>query len=409
MEVEGNQLYTDKQILGVSGLEVGMPANQEVFEQAQRTLLRTGAFETVGFSYGPHPEGGGYALVFEVAEIRQVFPVDFLHIDAPEEDLRAWLRKAEPLFGDLVPGSKEMIGRYAAHVEDYLESIGKPEQIEGELTMDRPGETYLLLHPAGPLPVVAEVDFTNAEAIPVGELRRVMNNVATGTRFTEERVRALLDSSIRPLYEAQGYLRVSFPSIQAEASRRDVLGLDVTVEVEEGDTYNFGSVRVEGTASMNQRLQEFANLKSGELADFDRVRLAVERINADMREHGYMGVSTEVERDIRDDRKTVNLVLRVNPGPEYTLGKLTVEGLDLNGEAEVRRIWGLEEGAAFRSSYPDYFLKQVEEQGVFDHLREARSEISVNDETHTVDVTLIFNPEPAYRIPSTFDDPSTGN
>jgi len=405
MEVEGNQLYTDEQILGVSGLEIGMPGSQEVFEQAQRTLLRSGAFETVGYSYGPHPEGGGYAVVFEVAEIRQVFPVQFIHIDASEDELRAWLRDAEPLFGDMIPGSEEMIAHYADHIEEYLQSAGRPEKIEGEVTMDRPGESYLLFHPAGPLPVVAEVDFTGAEAIPAGELRRVIDNVAVGTRYTEDRVRLLLDSSIRPLYEAQGRLRVSFPSIRAEQSARDVLGMDVTVEVSEGGVFNFGSVRVEGTLSMNQRLEELAALNSGSLANFDRVRAAVERVNADMQEHGYMGASTEVERNINDDRGTVDLVLRVDPGPEYTFGRLVIKGLDLNGEAEIERIWGLERGEAFRSTYPDYFLQQVQEQGVFDYLRETRSEISVNDTTHTVDVTLIFNPEPEYRFPSSYEEP----
>lgn len=409
MEVEGNQLYTDEQILAVSGLEIGMPADQAVFEQAQRTLLRSGAFETVGFSYGPHPEGGGYALVFQVAEIRQVYPIDFIHIDAPEDELRAWLRDAEPMFGDLVPGTEEMLARYSRHIEEYLDSAGRPEKIEGEVTMDRPGETYLLFHPAGPLPVVAEVDFTGSELIPAGELRRVINNVAVGTRYTEDRVRLLLDSSIRPLYEAQGRLRVTFPDIRAEQSPSDVQGLNVTVTVSEGGVFNFGSVRVEGTQSMNQRLEEIAALNSGSLANFDIVRAAVVRINRDMHEHGYMGVSTEVERNIHDDRGTVDLVLRVDPGPEYTFGRLFIKGLDINGEAEIERIWGLEQGAAFRSSYPDYFLEQVQEQGVFDYLSDTRSEIEVNDAAHTVDVTLIFNPEPEGPLPSSYDDPLSGN
>jgi outer membrane protein assembly factor BamA len=222
-------------------------------------------------------------------------------------------------------------------------------------------------------------------------------------------MRLLLDSSIRPLYEAQGRLRVSFPSVKAEPSPREVQGLNVTVEVSEGPVFNFGSIRVEGTASMNQRLGEVAKLESGTLANFNQVRVAVERIDGEMRERGYMGVSTEVERNIRDDRGTVDLVLRVNPGPQYVFGRLTIEGLDINGEAEIRRIWGLEQGEPFRPSYPDYFLQQVQEQGVFDYLRETRSAISVDDATQTVDVTLIFNPEPEWRIPSTFDDPRSGN
>jgi len=409
LAVEGNQLYTEEQTLSASGLEIGMPAGQVVFEQAQRTLLRSGAFETVGFRYSPDASGEGYAVVLEVAEIQQVFPISFMNIEASEEDLRAWLRTAEPLFGDRIPGTRELMARYATHIEAYLESVGTPERIEGELTMDRPGEMYLLFHPIGAVPVVAEVDFTGNEAIPIGTLRRAINGAAVGSRFTDVRFRLLLDSSIRPLYEAQGRVRVAFPAVHSEQAPGDVRGLNITVEVSEGEPYNFGSILVEGTASMNQRLGALAALKSGELANFDQVRAAVERVNLDMRERGYMGVSTEVERNIHDDRKTVDLLLRVEPGPLYTFGKLVVEGLDIHGEAEVRRIWGLEQGVAFRSSYPDFFLKRVQELGVFDNLDETRSQLDVDDNTLTVDVTLLFDPEPERKLPSTFDDPRSGN
>ena len=57
---------------------------------------------------------------------------------------------------------------------------------------------------------------------------------------------------------------------------------------------------------------------------------------------------------------------------------------------------------------PEFYLKTITEQGVFDNLRETKSKLDVHDDTLTVDVTLIFNPEPKKKIPSTFDDPFGG-
>jgi hypothetical protein len=72
------------------------------------------------------------------------------------------------------------------------------------------------------------------------------------------------------------------------------------------------------------------------------------------------------------------------------MGKLTVVGLDLNGEAEIRRIWALKEGKPFNSEYPASFLGTIKEMGLFDNLGRTGSEIKKEERAHTADVTLTF-------------------
>jgi len=48
----------------------------------------------------------------------------------------------------------------------------------------------------------------------------------------------MLDASIRPIYDARGRVRVSFPKIETEKAK-DVEGLIVTVTVDEGDSYDW--------------------------------------------------------------------------------------------------------------------------------------------------------------------------
>jgi hypothetical protein len=76
------------------------------------------------------------------------------------------------------------------------------------------------------------------------------------------------------------------------------------------------------------------------------------------------------------------------------MGKLDVKGLDLNAEAEIRRLWNLKEGRPFNSSYPDYFLDQIRERGVFETLGRNRAETKLDEAAHTVDVTLHFGAPP---------------
>src|ERR1051325_9684288 len=77
LAVEGNQNYTADQILAVAGLKIGQPAGKEEFEAAQQRLEATGAFETVGYKFGPSVTSNGYAATIQVLEVEPIYPVRF--------------------------------------------------------------------------------------------------------------------------------------------------------------------------------------------------------------------------------------------------------------------------------------------------------------------------------------------
>jgi len=100
------------------------------------------------------------------------------------------------------------------------------------------------------------------------------------------------------------------------------------------------------------------------------------------------------ERRLDDAKKIADIDVRVDSGPQYLMGKLTITGLDLEGEAEIKRIWSLKEGSPFNPEYPDSFLKRVREDGIFDHLGKTDAETKIDAKTHVVAVTLSFSPDP---------------
>jgi outer membrane translocation and assembly module TamA len=103
-----------------------------------------------------------------------------------------------------------------------------------------------------------------------------------------------------------------------------------------------------------------------------------------------MRASIQAERHIDDKKKIVNLDLKPELGPQFLFGTLTIEGLDIHGEAAIKKMWGIKEGKPFDADYPDYFLAQIREQGLFDDLGKTRSASKVDEQTHLVDVTLNF-------------------
>jgi outer membrane protein assembly factor BamA len=243
---------------------------------------------------------------------------------------------------------------------------------------------------AAPRSNIAEVHFTGNEIVPTSLLVNTLADVAVGVPFSETPVRVLLDSSIRPLYEARGLLRVTFPRITTEKATK-VEGVSVTVAVNEGPIYALGTVQFTGAAAAKAKtLLDDADWKKGEPVNFDQIKASLDKIEAGFRREGYLRVSSRVDRNIHDREHSVDLSVAVDPGPQYTLGKLEIIGLDLNSEPAIRKMWTIGPGNPFDPAYPDEFLKRVRNEDLFDNLGTTRAETQVNEDSKTVDVKLYF-------------------
>ncbi len=389
LAVTGARHLSPEQVLAVAGLKKGDKAGQTEFEAARNRLLATGYFASVGYRFEPAAGGKGYAARFEVAEIEPLYPVRFEDLPLAEQELRETLRRSDPLFGARIPATQAVIERYARAIEARLAQAGRKEAVAGAVAADPEQELAVLFRPAAPPPRVAEVRFRGNSVIPSPVLQNRIASVAVGTAFSERRFRQLLDANIRPLYEARGRIRVAFLSVKAEPAR-DVKGLAVTVELSEGPSYNLGQVRVTGSPVPEEELLKAAGLTSGDLANFDDVEAACQRIAKRLRHRGYMKPQTRPERQVNDQAKVIDLRIAVEPGPRYSFGLLKVEGLDIHSEPVVRRLWAIKEGQPFDADYPEFFLARVREDGLFDNLGQTRSAIQVDDQALKVDVTLYF-------------------
>jgi len=390
LKVKGIRNYTADQILTVAGIHIGDTAGKTEFEAARQRLLGTGVFATAGYHFAPAKDGKGYDASFEVSEIEQMYPARFEDLPATDAELRAWLKEKDPLFAPKIPATKPELDRYAHWIAEFLAKRDYHETVTGRVISEKPSELVVVFLPAKGLPVVAHTIFTNTGVVPVGVAQTAMYGVAIGMPYEEPQYRLLLDTTVRPLYEARGMIRVAFPKIETEPAK-DVNGLVVTTQVEQGPVYKLGKVSFRGAPSSGSELDKLANLKTDEPVNFDDVKAAQQRIAERLRRDGYLRTTSEVKRDVHDTEHTVDLTFQITPGPQFSQGKLDIVGLDLVSEPVIRKMWGLLPGKPFNVEYPDHFLARVKEDGVFDNLKTTRAETKVNADAHTVDVTLYFN------------------
>ena len=238
------------------------------------------------------------------------------------------------------------------------------------------------------------IHFQGNQVVSQAILQDAIQGVAVGMPYTEDRFRDALNASVRPIYEARGRVRVSFPTIKTTPNK-DITGLDVTVTVDEGETFNLGKVSIEGPTPLKpEDLLNAGEFKTGDLANFDKVNDGLERMKKALRHAGYMNAQVTPRRAVDDEKRTVALTLWVDAGTQFTMRKLTIVGLDLDSEAEIKRIWIMTPGKPFNPDYPDLFLKRVKEEGLFDNLGKTKADVKINEQDHTADVTLTFNGAP---------------
>jgi outer membrane protein insertion porin family len=394
IRIEGNRLYRSDLVTAAAGLRIGQLAGKQEFDAAHDRLLATGLFETVSYRFAPAPDGKGFAATFQVVEVEPVYPVRFERLPASDADLTAALRARDPLFSERIPATDVILKRHARVIEAFLASRNQRMDVVGKVVAPEPEKLSVVFRPAAPLPAVAQVKFQGNQVLPSATLLNAFSGVAYGVAYTEPSFRQLLDSQLRPLYDARGRVAATFPKITVEKAS-GVEGVVVTVVVDEGPSYNLGSVKVSGNSALKSRdLIDVAKIQTGDIANFDDVAAGAVRIRDFYRRQGYMKADTHVDRALNPKLRTVDALIRVEEGPRFVFGKLNVEGLDIHGEAAIRKLWSIKEGKPFNAEYPEYFLNRVREDSLFDGLGKTKSSIKVDDVSHVVDVTLTFGAAP---------------
>lgn len=395
VSVTGNEMVPAAVVLRMAGIKVGDLASKDAFETARQRLVDTGFFDSVGYRYSPEAKPrAGYVAQFEVHEVKPFYPVKFAGWPGKEKEITAYLQARDPLFLGSAPPTKQVIDHWARLLDAWTAAENHPKKVIGKLISVGTDDYVIQFQPDEPLPAVARVEFTGSQAIPEPELQKSIGMVAYGLPYTEQNFRDLLNSQLKPLYEARGYLRVRFEDISAEPVPPPVKGLLVHVKIVEGPVFKFGKIRVRGVnEDERDAFLHLASIKPGTTANFDQVNTAAEKMQKSAVHAGYNQARVEPQRDIDDAAKTVSVTFQVSRGEEYTFRHLTIQGLDLEGENAIRKMWAEKPGDPFNPDYPNRFLKEVRDAGMFDYLGSTKAEVKTDEQSHTADVTLVFNAE----------------
>jgi outer membrane protein insertion porin family len=389
VQVKGNSAYQGDAIAAASGLKVGQRVSPAQIEQARKKLQDLELFNGVSFEYRTSPAAPPqYDVTFEVTENPQLFPMRFERLGDPEA-IRTYLKEHLELYSDHIPGTDGALQRYRGAVEAFVAQTSPNTRVRAAISNDDPKELAVLFTPNIPAPTISQVQVSGNEAVDTGTILRAVNEVAIGVPLSEARLKMILDGAIKPVYGARGYAAVSFPKVEVEPSKTNA-GVVVKVEIKDGPLFKFGTVRFRGKGLEEDEVRSAITFKPSQTFNAEQMdNFRIELMHR-MKRRGLLDANITNETQVDDAKKMVNVIYNVVAGEPYNFAKLDIQGLDIQSQPVIEKLWGEKPGHVFNPEYPDFFLKKVQEQGLFDNLADTHADYTTDTSTHTVTVHLYF-------------------
>jgi outer membrane protein insertion porin family len=389
ISVKGNRLYSSAAIIKDSGLKIGQRVTGPIIEQARAKLQSTELFNNVADEFRFSGDPPSYDLTFEVAENDQVFPMRFERLGVSTDAVQQYLQNHLELYADRIPGTQGVLKRYTAAVQDFVGQTNPSMEVRARVSNDDPKQLAILFAPATPPPTISQVIVSGNQAVDTGTILRAVNQVAVGVPLSDTRLKLILDGAIKPLYAAKGYADVTFPKVETEPSKAN-RGVVVKVEINDGPVFKFGSIHFHGNGMDEEEIRSNIPFKPGQAFNgqqIDNFRLdLVHR----MKRRGLLDASVASEIQPDASKRTVDITYNISPGGVYNFQTLDIQGLDINTQPVIARLWGEKPGKPFNPDYPDFFLQRVQEQGLFDNLADTRADYTADPASHSVTVHLYF-------------------
>lgn len=387
--VKGNNRYSAEAITAAIGWKIGQHIAPADIESARVKLQATELFNSVSDAYRFSGNPLGYDVTFTVAENEQVFPMRFERLNVDPGTIQSCLKNRIPLYSDQIPGTEGVLRRYTQAAQECVTEAKSPVRVKTTISNDDPKQLAVLFAPDAPPVTIFQVTVSGNEAVDTGTILRAVNQVAIGVPLTDTRLKLILDGAIKPLYAAKGYAAVTFPKIETEPSRTNS-GVVVKVQIKDGPVFKFGAIRFHGTGMDQDEIRANIPFKPGQQFNGKQVDDFRLWLVHNMRRKGLLDTSVLFDTQVDDSRRAVDITYTVQPGDTYCFRKLDIQGLDINTSPVIERLWGEKPGKPFNPDYPDFFLKRIEEQGLFDNLGNTSSDYTADAATHTVTVHLYF-------------------
>jgi outer membrane protein insertion porin family len=259
---------------------------------------------------------------------------------------------------------------------------------------------------------IADIQFEGNEVFSDVRLQLSMKKVKESGLITRMMKKDIYDPAklqedldkVRDVYRAAGYKNavIGEPAVEVRALKPGAASVKdqkrrmfITVPIEEGDRWKLGEVTIEGneTYSDQQLLRAFQNRPNSWLRS-KMIDEGVKSISDTYHNTGYIYANVEPEL-VEKDGKVADLVVHVQEGEQFKVGRIEFEGNERTMDKVLRRELRLYEGGVVNVGAVRNSVLKIKQLGYFDLNEEDPVEIEPDVERKVVD--LLFKGKEADR------------
>jgi outer membrane protein insertion porin family len=352
IEIKGARRVTETAVRAKITQPLNAPVSPENVSNDIKEIYRMGYFDDVKVEMEPVP--GGVKLIYILKEKPTIQKVNF---DGNKEFDDQKLRETI----SINPGSiadptliQDNAGKIKALYEEHGYYLVNIIPVVRKIREDSVSLTYMIEE--GPVVKIKKIIIEGAEKIPPKKVKKVMKTKERGffsfiTKsgyYKRDEVRNDIER-IKDLYLNNGYIKVAVSNPELKLSE-DKRWIEVKINIQEGEQYSVGEVSIEGNKNFPvEDLIGLVTIKKGDVFSKEVLRKNIGAIIDFYSERGY-ALATVVPDVIPDEQKrTVQLILRIQEGELFRIGRIEIFGNTKTWDKVIRREMRLDEGDVFNS------------------------------------------------------------
>lgn len=413
VEFRGLKTLQEDTVRYYLGLENGQPLDEDALNRNIKQLWDRNLVDDVQVE--SVPTAAGVRLVITVAERPVLRSIDYDGLKRlSKTDLqdklttqRVRVREGEPLsLGELQRVKALIEEMYAekgyrfATAQYRVEDIGSNEK-KVTFTVDE-----------GDRVRISDIKFEGNTVFNDGRLRWTMKKTKESALISRFGKKDIYDPAklqedldqIRELYRGAGYKNVVIgdPRIDVKALNPNAADpkdqqrqMYVTIPIEEGDRWKFGSVTIEGNQIYpDDALMKVFEHKTGGWLRQKVVDEGVKQITELYHNTGYIFARVDPELVERDGR-VADVVIHVREGDQFKVGRIEFQGNDRTKDKVLRRELRLYEGGLVNVTAIRNSVTKVNQLGYFKLNEE--NPVEIDTDTEKKSVNLLFKGDEADR------------
>ena len=355
LEFVGLKRLTRAQVITMSGLKIGQVIDGTILDAAAGELLKTGLFRRL--SYRLHNSGNQSIVTFQVEESAVSLPVVFENfVWFSDEEIVAAVRKDVIYFNGTSPASGETPDKIAAALQRMLTEKHIAGQVDYLPYVSKDKQELVFTVKGARIPLCS-LHFPGASAVSEAELVKASQSLFK-TDYSKKDVVTFAPLSLLPLYRHIGHLRAEFqpPVATLDTSGQCAGGVNVSISVDEGKSYRWAKSVWDGNDKLTvEDLGDALGMNPGDVADGSKIDAGLKNVEKAYATRGFLTPMIQSTAEYDEAASLVTYSFKINEGPRYFMGDLSITGLSPADAADLKSKWTLGNNAVFDASYVDHF------------------------------------------------------